>query len=134
MSKNFGDTHKKKHIKNRSLSKKELIIPNEDEELAVIINCISSDGRFKIKLCKNNNEYIAKAKGTLIKGPYRQILKQDDLILVIKDSIGNNDDKYFILHKYSNEDKNQLTKSNYLEKNINIENKDDDIEIDLNKI
>jgi len=142
MSKNPGETHQKKHIKKRGVSNKELIIPEQDEELGIVINSLGYY-RFKIKLCDSEIEHNAKLRGNLIKGPKKQLLRPNDLILLTRDSSFTAEDKYFIIHKYSENDKKALIKGKYLNENTDLQinnnednlfEHDDNENIDLDKI
>ena len=74
---------------------------------------------FEVKLIHNNALTIAKARGSLIKGPRKQRLLKDDYVLLQKD-LSTDYDKYFIIHKYSIDDVKKLKKirttSSYLRK------------------
>ena len=119
-------THQKKHIKKRYTNPKELLLScPEDGELYGQINCAKGDARFEIKLIENNLLVIAKARGALIKGPNKKHLNKNDYVLIQKD-LSSNDDKYFIIHKYSIDDIKKLKKSGNLSTIHNSNDDDDD--------
>ena len=148
MAKNPGDTHLKRHVKNRGRGSgnKELIIPDENdgEELAIVISSLGHY-RFKVKLVESGIEHNAKMRGNLIKGPNKQVLRANDLVLLTRDISYTAEDKFYILHKYTESFKKDLIKLNLYQENdnnqINLDETNDDLfdrdnneEIDLSKI
>jgi translation initiation factor IF-1 len=97
-------THQKKHIKHFRGSS-ELILCANDNEFYAQVNKNVGDARFEIRILINNYTIIAKARGALIKGPGKKRILKDDYVLVQQA-----DDKYYIMHKYSNEDVKKLSK------------------------
>lgn len=106
-------THQKKHIKNNN-SNKELVFKSDEysEEYAEIISA-RGDARFDIKFVTSGISGIARAKGSIIKGPKKQRLAKGDIVLIQSDG-STNDEKYYIIHKYSPEDVKRLRKSGEL--------------------
>lgn len=102
-------THQKAHIKNKG--PKDLVFRDEKlgEEYAEIINSVG-DARFECKIIHNNLITIAKLAGRLIKGPHKQRIVKGDYVLLSLDGSTSGKDKYFIMHKYSPEDKKKLAK------------------------
>lgn len=105
-----GHTHQTKHKKNTG-SKKELQYKQPGEEYATI-NCDKGDARFEVTIYANNQVVMAKARGSIIKGPGRERLQKGDLILLQQDS--SSSDKYYIIHKYSQDDVKRLRKAGEL--------------------
>lgn len=103
-------THQKKHIKNTGTKSKELLVKQEGEEYAEVLKAIGSDARFSCKLYDGNKEVTAKLTGRLIKGPHKQRIVTGDLVLLQLDE-STSDKKYFVIHKYSSDDKKQLAKN-----------------------
>jgi translation initiation factor IF-1 len=102
-------THQKAHIKNRG--PKDLVYRDEKlgEQYAEIINSVG-EARFECKIITTNVNTIAKLAGRLIKGPHKQRIIKGDMVLLSIDSSTSGKDKYFIMHKYSAEDKKKLAK------------------------
>lgn len=115
-------THIKKH--NKLNYNKELILCNEkkNEFYSQIVEP-KGGARFVCKLLINNLDVISKAAGRLIKGPNKQKIFKNDFVLLQKDN-----DKYYIIHKYLNEDVKKLIKMNEITNIIGIMNEIDDDE------
>jgi translation initiation factor IF-1 len=101
-------THQKKHIQ-KTKFRNELRFRNinDGEEYGTIIS-EKGDARFECKLL-DGTIVIAKAKGTLSRGPKKERLVIDDFILVQKDTC-TSQKKYYLVHKYTPEDKKNLKK------------------------
>ena len=100
-------THQKKYTKKRHTVKELLFCsPDEDETYGQII-AAKGDTRFEIRLIKNNATVIGKIRGSLIKGPNKKRINKDDFVLLQKD-LSSDNDKYFIIHKYSPDDIKKL--------------------------
>lgn len=101
-------THQKKHVQ-KSRFKNELRFknPKEGEEYATIIS-EKGDARFECKLL-DGSIAIAKAKGSLSRGPKKERLLLDDFVLLQLDNC-TSIKKYYLIHKYSPEDKKNLKK------------------------
>lgn len=137
-----GHTHKSKHNKNTGGSK-DLQYRQEGEEYATV-NGDKGTARFEVTLHTTNQVVMAKARGSICKGPKRQRLEKGDLVLLQQDDSTSTGDKYYIIHKYSPDDVKRLRKAGELvqvkEKTDNqvavvfendvIEQKLDEIEID----
>jgi hypothetical protein len=108
-----GHTHKSKHRKNTLLNLKELQYRQSGEEYA-IVNCDKGSSRFEVTIYKTSQIIIAKARGSICKGPRKQRLEKGDYILIIMDETTSSGDKYYIVHKYSNEDIKKLRKEGEL--------------------
>ena len=105
-------THQKKHIKN--INSKELIICNENNgEYYGQITEAQGNSRFLVKIIKSNLIVSAKLAGRIIKGPNKQKIFKEDFILLQKD-IYTNDNKYYIIHKYKEDDIKKLKKTGEL--------------------
>ena len=105
-------THQKKHIK--SINPRQLIICNENngEYYGQIIEAQGSS-RFLVKIVKSNLVISSKIAGRIIKGPNKQRIFKDDFVLLQKD-IYTNDNKYYIIFKYSDDDIKKLKKEGEL--------------------
>ena len=105
-------THQKKHIK--SINPRQLIICNENngEYYGQIIEAQGSS-RFLVKIVKSNLIISSKIAGRIIKGPNKQRIFKDDFVLLQKD-IYTNDNKYYIIFKYSDDDIKKLKKEGEL--------------------
>jgi hypothetical protein len=103
-------THQKKHVQ-KSKFNKELRFKQNDEEYGTIIG-EKGDARFECKLL-DGSIVIAKAKGSLSRGPKKERLLMDDFVLLQLDSCTSTK-KYYLVHKYSPEDKKKLNKMNKL--------------------
>ena len=105
-------THQKKHIK--SINPRQIIICNENngEYSGQIIEAQGSS-RFLVKIVKSNLIISSKIAGRIIKGPNKQRIFKDDFVLLQKD-IYTNDNKYYIIFKYSDDDIKKLKKEGEL--------------------
>jgi len=118
-------THQKKYTKKRHTVKELLFCsPDEDETYGQII-AAKGDTRFEIRLIKNNATVIGKIRGSLIKGPNKKRINKDDFVLLQKD-LSSDNDKYFIIHKYSPDDIKKLKKSGELTSIINVNENNED--------
>jgi hypothetical protein len=115
-------THKKKHIKNTGSN--ELIIRSEKngEHYANVKNP-QGNVRFEIIIHSTNIQTIAKARGSLIKGPNKKRIEKGQLVLVQEDGFSTSDEKYYITHVYSQDDVKRLRKAGEL---AQIKNADDE--------
>ena len=118
-------THQKKHVQ-KSKFNKELRIRHEKEgeEYGVIIG-EKGDARFECKLL-DGTIVIAKAKGTLSRGPKKERLVLDDFVLLQLDSCTSTK-KYYLVHKYSPDDKKSLKKMGELTQYIEENKKNEDV-------
>ena len=64
-------THQKKHVKNKQSKYIEFILrsENDNEEYAEVVAAKGSDARFEVIIISSGISVMAKAKGSLIKGP-----------------------------------------------------------------
>jgi len=117
-------THQKKHTKN-TYGPRELIYRNEaDDENYAIVNASKGDARFEITFYSNNVIAIAKVRGALISGPKKQRIEKGNLVLVQGDNSSTKGDKYFITHKYSDDDVKRLRKAGELAQIMEVGNED----------
>ena len=114
-------THIKNHNRIRHNKFNEFVTKSDtnNEEYARIIALIGSDARFEVKIISSGISTLAKAKGSLIKGPGKKKLEKDNLVLIQKDTSFTAVDKYYIIHKYTKDDERNLIKSGELSSNIN---------------
>ena len=101
-------THQKKHIQIKGT--KELVIRDEKtgEEYAEVLNPLG-DCRFECQLL-NGEKVIASLRGSLVKGPKKQFIKKEDFVLLQI----TEDKTYYIIHKYSPDDKKKLARQGEL--------------------
>jgi translation initiation factor IF-1 len=118
-------THQKKHVQ-KSKFNKELRFrqEKEGEEYGTIIG-EKGDARFECKLL-DGSIVIAKAKGTLSRGPKKERLVLDDFVLLQLDSC-TSIKKYYLVHKYSPDDKKSLKKMGELAQFIDKNDKQEDV-------
>lgn len=103
-------THQKKHIKRSGAPHRELILTEQDNEQPALVTGTKGDARFEIKFYRNNLTSIAKARGALIKGPNKQRINIGDTVLIQADDSTSIGDKYYIIHKYTEDDVKKLRK------------------------
>ena len=116
-------THQKKHVQ-KSKFNKELRFrqEKEGEEYGTIIG-EKGDARFECKLL-DGSIVIAKAKGTLSRGPKKERLILDDFVLLQLDyCTTTKKKKYYLIHKYSSDDKKKLKKMGELTQFIDTDDK-----------
>jgi len=138
-------THKKKHVK-KKINEFVIKIDSENQEYAEVIGP-KGNTRFEVKLIKNNELINVKLRGALAKGPKKQRIEKKDIVLLHPDVSTTDNDKYYIIHKYSVDDIKRLQKMGELQQ-FNMDNdkviviyeddvlqkKIDDIKIDDNFI
>lgn len=118
-------THQKKHIKRKN-NDFILKIENENQEYAEVIRAKGSS-RFEVRVIKNNEIINAKLRGSLSHGPGKQRIEKNNYVLIHLDKTTTDNDKYYIIHKYSSEDIKKLHKMGELAQiKINNEDEDDD--------
>ena len=119
-------THQKKHNK-RKTNEFILKIENENQEYAEII-AAKGCSRFEVKLIKNNEKFNVKLRGLLTHGPYKQRIEKNNIVLLHPDNSTTDNDKYYIIHKYSSEDIKKLQKMGELKqiKITSIDNNEED--------
>lgn len=108
----YGHTHQSKHKKNVGGSN-ELQYRQSGEEYATV-NSNKGDARFEITIYSTNQVVIAKARGAISKGPKKQRIEKGDLVLVALDNSTSAGDKYYIIHKYSQDDVKRLRRAGEL--------------------
>jgi len=122
-------THQKKHVQ-KSKFNKELRFRHEKEgeEYGTIIG-EKGDARFECKLL-DGSIVIAKAKGTLSRGPKKERLVLDDFVLLQLDSCTSTK-KYYLVHKYSSDDKKSLKKMGELTHYVDKNDKKDEVVFEI---
>jgi translation initiation factor IF-1 len=102
-------THQKKHMQSRGT--KELIFRDEKEgeEYAEVLKAIG-DCRFECQFL-NTETTQAKLAGALIKGPRKQRIVVGDFVLLTRNQSTTEKDTYYIIHKYTSDDKKKLAKN-----------------------
>jgi translation initiation factor IF-1 len=109
-------THIKKKdiIKKKNHTKKDIIFRSmkDDEHYATVGNP-KGDGRFEVTMFENNILTIAKIRGALSRGPHKQKIVKEDVV-IIQGNPGSTQDKYYIIHKYSPDDVRRLRKAGEL--------------------
>lgn len=106
-------THKKKHVKKR-INEFVIRLGAEQQEYAEVIIAKGS-GRFEVKLIKNNEIINVKMRGALAKGPLKQRIEKKDIVLLHPDTSTTENNKFYIIHKYSNDDIKRLQKMGELQ-------------------
>lgn len=111
------------------------------EEYGLLLQAMGNC-RFQCQLLDGNN-IIAKAKGSLIKGPKKEKLEKGDWILLQQDT-SSSDKKYFIVHKYDERERKILIKDKEIPKDgfmkaekrdgIEFNNEEDEEEIQFDDI
>ena len=124
-------THKKKHVKNINTTKELIFCSKPDNEYYGQIIAPKGDSRFEVKIIFNNSIVMAKARGILISGPNKDMIEKIDYVLLQKDISNNN--KYYIMRKYSANDVRKLKKAGELA-GINDSNIDSNNDNDNNPI
>ncbi len=106
-------THQKKHIKNTG--SQELIYRSEkDGEHYAYVGNPKGSARFEVTIHSTNVQAIAKARGTLTKGPHKKRIEKGNLVLVQEDGSSTAEDKFYIIHVYSADDIKRLRKAGEL--------------------
>jgi initiation factor 1A len=107
-------THQKKHVQKRGTNTKELITRDESlgEKYAEIVKA-TGDCRFDCRFLDGSTTNAA-LQGRLIKGPNKQRVVAGDFVLLQALDCHTEKDKYFIIHKYSPDDKKKLAKNGEL--------------------
>ncbi len=105
-------THQKKHMQSRGT--KELIFreEKEGEEYGEVLKA-TGDCRFECTLL-NGEKVTAKLAGALIKGPKKQRVVEKDFVLLQLSGATTEKNTYYIIHKYSPDDKKKLAKNGEL--------------------
>jgi hypothetical protein len=118
-------THQKKHIQKSKFSKELRFRHEKDgEEYGTIIG-EKGDARFECKLL-DGSIVIAKAKGSLSRGPKKERLVLDDFVLLQLDSCTSTK-KYYLIHKYSHDDKKALKKMGELSQFVDKDDKKEEV-------
>jgi len=113
-----GDTHKKKHVqinKRAALyNSKELRKPKDEEgeQIGIIIKALGNC-HFDVDLIKNNSVVRAVATGSFQKGPRKEIIGLNHYVII---QPGIEKDKFYINHKYTDDDIEKLHNLGYIDK------------------
>ncbi len=97
---NFKSSKKSNQLRLRNL--------DEGEQYAEALKA-QGDGQFLVQIL-NGPEEIAKLKGSMRKGKNFDKVNVGDMVLVQLDPTTTGKDKYYIIHKYSPDEKKQLEK------------------------
>ncbi len=101
----------KKHIKHRNhnFNTRELELGSNDGSTHIgMITEILGDARFCV-ICKDKSTKQAKARGKIIRGPRKKLIRKNDYVLIEEDTNATNE-KYYIVHVYSQEEIKMLCK------------------------
>jgi hypothetical protein len=113
-----GDTHKKKHVqvnKRAALyNSKELKKPKDEEgeKIGIIIKVLGNC-YFDVEVIIDSIIVRAVALGTFKKGPRKEMLSINNYVII---QPGIEKDKYYINHKYTEDDIGKLHDLGYIEK------------------
>lgn len=125
-----GHTHLSKH-KKKTGNSRQLQYRQKGEEYA-IINGDKGNARFEVTIHTTNQAVMAKARGALIKGPNKQRMVKGDMVLIQRDDTSTTSnkascsktlcktqgcacgEKYYIIHKFSEDDVKRLRKAGEL--------------------
>ena len=107
-------THQKKHVQNRGTITKELITQNESlgEKYAEVVRP-TGDCRFDCRLLDGSTTN-AVLTGRLVKGPKKQRINIGDFVLIQALECHTEKEKYYIIHKYTPDEKKKLAKNGEL--------------------
>ncbi len=94
-------THQKNHTKKKSVKP---FVTAEEGETYAVIKTNKGGARFDVEVVRTGKLIIAKARGSLIKGPGKQRLQIGDTILIQEGAIS------YILTKYTDDEIKKLTK------------------------
>jgi hypothetical protein len=137
-----GHTHLSKH-KKRIGGPKELQYRIKGTEYA-IVNSNKGD-RFEVTIHSTNQIVMAKPRNSLSKGPHKERIVKGDMVLIQRDETTTVSskancqkklckaqgcicsDKYYIIHKYSEDDVKRLRKAGELAQVLVEKEKEDDI-------
>lgn len=108
-----GHTHKSKNNRKNNTGSNELQYRSDNEEYATI-NGDKGNALFEVILFTTKQVVMAKARGSIIRGPKKQRLEKGDLVLIQRDPTTTTTDKFFILIKYSQNDVKRLQKAGEL--------------------
>ena len=107
-------THQHRHIKKHVTNTKYLITRNESlgERYADVVRP-TGDCRFECRFLDNSTT-IAVLCGRLTKGPHRQRIAPGDFVLLQTIECHTEKNKYYIINKYSADEKKKLSKNGEL--------------------
>jgi len=106
-------THQSKHKQRNGTDTKELRIKSDSERYAEVVRA-TGVCRFECRFLDNSTT-IAILKGSLKKGPHKQRITSGDFVLLQDiNECHTEKDKYYIIHKYSPDEKKKLTKNGEL--------------------
>jgi len=107
-------THQKKHVQNRCVITKELITRDDTlyEKYAEITRP-TGDCKFDCRLL-DGSITNATLVGRLVKGPKKQRINVGDFVLIQALECHTEKEKYYIIHKYTQDEKKKLIKNGEL--------------------
>jgi initiation factor 1A len=107
-------THQKKHVQKRGTNTKELITRDESlgEKYAEVVRP-TGDCRFDCQFIDGSTTNAVLA-GRLVKGPNKQRIASGDFVLLQAIDCHTEKEKYYIIHKYSPDEKKKLAKNGEL--------------------
>jgi len=128
-------THQKKHIQNKQSKYVEFILRSEkdNEEYAQIVAAKGSDARFEVTILTSGINVMAKARGSLIKGPRKKKIEKGNIVVIQKDNTFTAEDKYYIIHKYDKQDADKLEKMGELKSLVPNVYNNENLGIDLDE-
>ena len=93
---------------NRSSSELRLRDPDANESYAEVISALGFSS-FSVQIL-NGTQETAKLKGSMTRGRGFEKVNKNDWVLVFKDPSTTSKEKYYIIHKYSDNEKKNLEK------------------------
>ena len=123
MSFGTGHTHVKRHIKNKNYESRELVLQEDEkkEEYARIDSALGA-GRFMATILKNNIKVNVGLPNRFKKGPKKQKVEVDSIVLLCRINESIQDIKYDIINIYTKQHVVELLKMKEII-SINPENK-----------
>ena len=103
-------THTKKHIKRKNTITTRLFNVREGNEKYATINKAFGNGRFECTSENENKIVMGTLANRLISGPHKQRVSVGDLVLLDLDISTTSSEKYYIIYKYSPDEKKKLAK------------------------
>ena len=114
-------THTKKHIKKKNTTSTRLFNVREGNEKYATINKAFGNGRFECTTENENKIVTGTLANRLISGPHKQRVCAGDLVLLDLDISTTSSEKYYIIYKYSPDEKKKLAKQGELKQFKNID-------------
>jgi translation initiation factor IF-1 len=134
MSNFKGATHQKKHGKRTTKfsTRYELVLPNKNDETELYtVERAFGDGKFQLVNIETNGMIKASITRSFKKGPTKEIISTGDTVLV---QPGISKNQYFIIHRYSSSDIEELQKLGIVSTSkfkLNLDNDNDDDGLDF---